>query len=59
MARLQRKKKPSVKKKKKQDAQENSSGLSTNVAAEKKTDLSPNSVKTSKIKSYPSGTSVS
>jgi preprotein translocase subunit SecE len=54
MARLQRKKKPSVKKKKKQDAQENSSGLSTNVAAEKKTDLSPNSVKTSKIKSYPS-----
>jgi len=57
MARLQKKKKPSVKKKKKQDAQENSSGLSTNVAAEKKTDLSPNSVKTSKIKSYPSRTS--
>jgi preprotein translocase subunit SecE len=54
MARLQRKKKPSVKKKKKQNAQENSSGLSTNVSAETKTELSANSVKTTKIKPYPS-----
>lgn len=54
MARLQRKKKPSVKKKKKEDALENSSGLSTNVSAESKTELAASPVKTSRIKSYQS-----
>jgi preprotein translocase subunit SecE len=52
MARLQRKKKPGVKKKKKQNDQENSLALSTNDAAVNKTELSTDSAKSIKIKPY-------
>jgi preprotein translocase subunit SecE len=54
MARLQRKKKPGVKKKKKSNDQENSLVPSTNDAAASKTELSPGSAKTIKLKSYAS-----
>lgn len=54
MSRLQRKKKPSVKKKKKENSLENSSALSTNDAVEKKAEVSPNSAKTINIKPYSS-----
>jgi preprotein translocase subunit SecE len=54
MARLQRKKKPGVKKKKKPNDQENSLAPSTNDAAASKTELSPGSAKTIKLKSYSS-----
>ena len=54
MARLQRKKKPGVKKKKKQNDQENSLSPTTNDAAANKTELSPGSAKTIKIKQYAS-----
>jgi preprotein translocase subunit SecE len=54
MARLQRKKKPSVKKKKKQDSQENSPAPLATDAVEKKTDSLPNAAKTIKIKPFSS-----
>jgi preprotein translocase subunit SecE len=52
MARLQRKKKPSVKKKKKENSQEALSAPATNDAPEKMTDSSSNSAKTIKIKPF-------
>jgi preprotein translocase subunit SecE len=54
MARLQRKKKPGVKKKKNQDAQENASFRPINDAAANKTELSPGPAKSIKIKPYSS-----
>ena len=54
MARLQRKKKPSAKKKKKPNDQENSLAPSMNDTVADKTELSPGSTKTIKLKSYSS-----
>ncbi|MEJ2657349.1 MAG: preprotein translocase subunit SecE [Desulfobacterales bacterium] len=52
MARLQRKKKPGVKKKKKQSAEENASLRPINDAAASKTELPAESGKSSKIKPF-------
>jgi preprotein translocase subunit SecE len=54
MARLQRKKKPGVKKKKKSNDQENSLAPSISDTEANKTELSPGSAKTIKLKAYSS-----